>query len=147
MGTGQGWPLSPFPFSWGWTQQWSYYPFPSAAAPSYTPTNSAQGPPFLHIKRDVFKMGETMACVRRWDDPGKRGREMLGEEGAAVRTDQPPTTTTPAPLPPHRHHRGQACQGGSGSRAQEGLLGPVLGKGGSQAGQEREKVTQGPRES
>lgn len=75
MGTGQGRPPSPFPFSQGWTQQWSYYLFPSAAAPSYTPTNSAQGPPFLHIKRDVFKMGETMACECRDRTTGGEKRE------------------------------------------------------------------------
>lgn len=65
------------------------------------------GPPFLHIKRDVFKMGETMACVCGWDVPGKRGREMLGEAGAAVRTDQqPPTTTSPPPPPPSPQRSG-----------------------------------------
>ena len=37
--------------------------FSKAAAPFYIPTSHAQGFRFLHIERDIFKSGGTMACL------------------------------------------------------------------------------------
>lgn len=77
-----------------------------------------------------------MACVCADGTTGKKegkrcsGRQEAGP-GAAVRIDQSPLFTLPQP--PH-YHRGQAGQGGSSSRAQEDLLGPLLGKGGTRRG-------------
>lgn len=37
--------------------------FSIAAAPLYVPTSRAQGFQFLHIERDIFKMGGIMECL------------------------------------------------------------------------------------